>query len=61
MEVLMDGQELSPEASLGLAQSFLNILSAMEQEGAAHCDLSGPNLLLPVFAQSQISNFKFQI
>ena len=61
MEVLMDGQELSPEASLGLAQSFLNILSAMEQEGIAHCDLSGPNLLLPVFARSQISNLKSKI
>lgn len=51
MEVLLDGRQLSPQQCLGLAQSLTEVLAAMEERGAAHCDLSGPNLLLPSLAQ----------
>ena len=34
---------LSPEQSLALGRSLAEALSAMEQRGVAHCDLSGPN------------------
>mgnify|MGYP000278481536 CR=1 FL=1 len=47
MEVLLEKRELVPETSLILARSLAQVLSRMEQEGLAHCDLSGPNVLLP--------------
>jgi len=47
MEVLLQRQPLPPEQSLLLARSLAEILATMEQNGLAHCDLSGPNLLLP--------------
>ncbi|HYP21632.1 MAG TPA: anti-sigma factor [Chloroflexia bacterium] len=50
MEVLLEKRELTPNESLSIARAFAGILSGMEQEGLAHCDLSGPNLLLPIFA-----------
>ncbi len=40
----------TPAQCLVLARSFLEILAAMEQRGVAHCDLSGPNVLLPALA-----------
>jgi len=38
---------LAPEACLGLARALANLLATLEQRQLAHCDLSGPNLLLP--------------
>lgn len=52
METLLDKRELTPEQSLSLARSLVEILSGMESRGLAHCDLSGPNLLLPALAAS---------
>lgn len=46
MELLLEKRALAPEQSLTLAQLLADILAAMEQHGLAHCDLSGPNLLL---------------
>lgn len=46
-EVMLEKHELTPEQSLGLARSLAGALAAMEEQGLAHCDLSGPNLLLP--------------
>jgi serine/threonine protein kinase len=45
-EIMLSRQPLSPEKSLALARKFSFILSTMEQNGLAHCDLSGPNLLV---------------
>ncbi|MBN1920211.1 MAG: hypothetical protein JW892_03120, partial [Anaerolineae bacterium] len=47
MEVLMERRALLPKQSLALARAFAEILMTMEQESLAHCDLSGPNVLLP--------------
>jgi WD40 repeat protein len=50
MEVVLEKTALTPEMSLRLAHSFAESLEAMEERGVAHCDLSGPNLLLPALA-----------
>jgi hypothetical protein len=55
MEVVMTQQELTAQQSLSIARSLAEILSDMEQEGLAHCDLSGPNLLLPALSSSSIA------
>ena len=52
MEVVLrrdDPQDsvLSQEQSLALARALIAILAEMEQRSVAHCDLSGPNVLLP--------------
>jgi ABC-type amino acid transport substrate-binding protein len=52
MQVLLEKQELAAEDCLALARCLAQILSRMEQEGLAHCDLSGPNLLLPALLLS---------
>jgi hypothetical protein len=52
MEVLLSDQPLTPEQSLRIARSFAGVLAGMEQEGLAHCDLSGPNLLVPMLSQA---------
>ena len=48
MEVLLNHQKISPQESLSIARAFAGVLAGMEQEGLAHCDLSGPNL--PILA-----------
>lgn len=40
-------QGITPEQALRLAGALATILAEMEQKGVAHCDLSGPNVLLP--------------
>jgi hypothetical protein len=50
MEVLLEKIELTPDQCLSMARAFAGILAGMEQEGLAHCDLSGPNLLIPMMA-----------
>ncbi len=49
-EVMLDRRGLTPTQSLALARSLVEVLSSMEQKGLAHCDLSGPNVLLPALA-----------
>lgn|GEM_PF-6488377 len=49
-QVLLEKRSLQPKTSLELARTLGGILSGMEQNGVAHCDLSGPNVLLPVLA-----------
>jgi hypothetical protein len=46
MEVIVGEEVLSPEESLGIVRSLLHVLAKMEERGMAHCDLSGPNLIL---------------
>lgn len=50
-EVLAENQELTPDRSLSLAQKLAEILARMEEQGLAHCDLSGSNVLLPCLAE----------
>lgn len=47
MDVVLEAKGLTPEDSLNLARSLTQTLAAMEERGLAHCDLSGPNLLMP--------------
>lgn len=47
MEVMLEQRVLTPKQSLALARSLAEILAVLEQRGIAHCDLSGPNVLLP--------------
>ena len=55
METLLDRRAFTPEQSLTLARSLAETLAALEEHGVAHCDLSGPNLLLPALQSSAIS------
>jgi len=52
MEVLVERRTLMPEEGLALARSLAGILATMEQRRLAHCDLSGPNVLLPALLPS---------
>ena len=52
MEILVEKQGLAPEQSLALARHLAQILAGMEECGLAHCDLSGPNVLLPGLSPS---------
>jgi len=45
-EILLARQPLTQEQSLSLARSFSSVLATMEQKNLAHCDLSGPNVLV---------------
>ena len=44
---MLEKRELSPEQSLMLGGAFASILAQMEERRLAHCDLSGPNVLIP--------------
>jgi hypothetical protein len=57
MEVMIEKRELTPEQSLELARSLAEILATMEEHGLAHCDLSGPNVLLPSLVASAVPNY----
>ncbi|MDT7947456.1 MAG: hypothetical protein RQ897_03795 [Thermoflexus sp.] len=50
VEVMLEKRPLTPQQALDLARAFADLLSRMEQNGIAHCDLSGPNVLLPMLA-----------
>ncbi len=45
-ETIIGGQPLTPTQSLTLAQHLAHIFAQMEAQGVAHCDLSGPNVLV---------------
>jgi hypothetical protein len=45
-DVLMGGQPLTRDQSQIIATLFAGILAGMEERGVAHCDLSGPNVLM---------------
>jgi hypothetical protein len=46
-EVLQEQRSLRREDSLSFGGALAEVLWRMEQAGVAHCDLSGPNVLLP--------------
>ena len=47
---MLDKRPLSADQSMQLARALVELLASMEQRGLAHCDLSGPNLLIPSLA-----------
>lgn len=46
-DILHTKEPISKKLSLKLVRSFLNIVTNMEENGLAHCDLSSANILLP--------------
>lgn len=50
MEVVLEQRPLTPAESLRLATGFASIMAGLEQKGIAHCDLSGPNIMIPALA-----------
>jgi tetratricopeptide (TPR) repeat protein len=46
-EFMLGGRPMTPDQCHLMAQSFAHILDTMESHQIAHCDLSGPNVLLP--------------
>jgi hypothetical protein len=60
MEVILEGRSLTPEQSLELARSLVEVLTGMEERGLAHCDLSASNLLLPALATTGHSDAQAQ-
>jgi hypothetical protein len=49
-EVMLEKRPLTPQRALDLARALAEVLESMEVHGLAHCDLSGPNVLLPMLA-----------
>jgi len=50
LEVMVEKQPLPPDQALALARALAETLTRLEERGLAHCDLSGPNLMLPLLA-----------
>jgi len=46
MQIIQEKRELTPKHSLALARALAEILTTLEERGVAHCDLSGPNLII---------------
>jgi YVTN family beta-propeller protein len=46
MEILNERRALSPQESLFLAKAFVEVLGGLEENGIAHCDLSGSNIII---------------
>jgi len=42
----MSGEEMAAENSLALGRSFARMMTALEVKRLAHCDLSGPNVII---------------
>lgn len=51
MDILLNKQCLSKKQSYTAAFALAEILASMEQRGLAHCDLSAPNLILPMLSE----------
>ncbi|MGC8856861.1 MAG: hypothetical protein ACP5QU_08685 [Anaerolineae bacterium] len=51
-EVILERKPLSPAQSLALARALAETLTALEERGLAHGDLSGPNVLLPALEKT---------
>ena len=52
-EVIQGGQSFTKDQSQKAAASLAHVLVTMEEEGVAHCDLSGPNILLHRLAEGE--------
>lgn len=48
LDIMYGRQAISATDSLTLAGALVNVLTAMEEEGLAHCDLANANVLLPL-------------
>jgi hypothetical protein len=48
MQIVLEKRAFTPAQSLSTARAFIELLALVEQRNLAHCDLSGPNVLLPI-------------
>jgi len=46
-DIIMQKKPITPEQSLHMARSLAKVLTGMEEQGIAHCDISAANVLLP--------------
>lgn len=53
MDMVLNKKQLTRRQSYTAAFALAEILVTMEQRGLAHCDLSGPNLILPMFSEGR--------
>ncbi|MFD0588494.1 hypothetical protein ACFQZE_10810 [Paenibacillus sp. GCM10027627] len=53
MDMVMNKQPLTRRQSYTAAYALAEIMATMEQRGLAHCDLSGPNLIMPMFSEGR--------
>ncbi len=53
MQIILEQRVLSPKQSLALARTLAEVLTALEERGVAHCDLSGPNLIITSMPDDQ--------
>lgn len=53
MDIVLNKQQLTRRQSYTAAYALAEILVTMEQRGLAHCDLSGPNLIMPMFSEGR--------
>jgi serine/threonine protein kinase len=56
-DIIAEKRSLSQKESLESAKSLAKVLSQMEQEELAHCDLSAPNVMLPGLVQGNSQAF----
>ncbi len=56
MQVVLEQQPFTPGQSLRLVHALLHLLAEMEERGLAHCDVSGPNVILPALAANATSS-----
>ncbi len=55
-EIVLEKKTLTLEESLKIAHALAEVLVTMEERGIAHCDLSGPNLILsPDLSQAAVA------
>ncbi|MDQ2809054.1 MAG: WD40 repeat domain-containing protein [Chloroflexota bacterium] len=48
LDIMYGRQAISATDSLTLARALVEVLTAMEEEGLAHCDLANANIILPL-------------
>lgn len=53
MDIVLNKKQLTRRQSYTAAFALAEILVTMEQRGLAHCDLSGPNIIMPMFSEGR--------
>jgi len=53
MDMVLNKGQITRRQSYTAAYALAEILVTMEQRGLAHCDLSGPNVMMPMFTEGR--------
>ncbi|WP_027088430.1 hypothetical protein [Cohnella panacarvi] len=54
MDVMLNKRPLTRKQAFSAAFALVQALAGMEQRGLAHCDLSGPNVMLPMLGERSL-------